>query len=645
MSSFRKFFFCCLLGALLTSIILFAPIKGLTLQTINKPSPPQKQRLLVGSELDYPPYALVNSQGKADGFSVDLIKAVAEVMDLELEFKVKPWNEIRTNLEKGEIDVLPLVAYNPERARVFDFSAPHTIAYAAAFARKGSPAINSVDDLRNQKIIVMNSDWTHDYLLKKNISKNIIPAKDLADALRLLASGKHDYVFAPMLPGLLLVKDLHLSNLQVAGKPIQVENNYFSFAVKKGNDKLLVLLNQGLQIIKANGKYDEIYDKWFGEVDPKGIAQEEVFKLIRNMIIGSVVLTFGVITWSFSLKRKVHFRTLELQTEIAQRIKIESELRQTLQLKDEFAKTATEQATQIEQAMKELRQTQAQLIHTEKMLSLGQLVGGIAHELNNPISFIYGNLSHLQDHNQTLVSLVKSYQQHYSHPPEWQQAGWDQIEIDFIVEDTNKILKSMKFGSERIRDIVISLRNFSRLNEAEFKQVDIHKGIDSTLVILQNRLKIKPSYPEIQIIKNYAQLPQVECYPGQLNQVYLNLLTNAIDALEEKFKQNELTIQHQKNLDVQFRDPQIWITTDLVDHNLVKINISDNGCGISEAVNKRIFDPFFTTKPVGKGTGLGLSISYQIVTVQHGGKLWCNSTPGKGTQFVIEIPLSLSATN
>ncbi|WP_016952954.1 transporter substrate-binding domain-containing protein [Anabaena sp. PCC 7108] len=645
MYSFKKILFFCFLTALSISIIVCAPIKGSTQQIISKAFPPekqyQKQHLVVGSELDYPPYALVNSQGKADGFSVDLIKAVAEVMDLELEFKVKPWNEIRTNLEKGEIDVLPLVSYNPERARVFDFSAPHTIAYAAAFARKGSPRINSIDDLRDQKIIVMKSDWTHDYLHRKNISPNLILVKDLADALRLLASGKYDYVFAPMLPGLLLVKQLHLSNIGVAGKPIQVENNDFSFAVKKGNTKLLFILNQGLQIIKTNGKYDQIYDKWFGEVAPRGMDQEEVIKLIRNIGIASAVLAFGILAWSFSLKRKVYFRTLELEKQIAQRIKVEMELRQTLQIKDELAKTATAQATQIEQAMKELRQTQSQLIHTEKMLSLGQLVGGLAHEINNPISFIYGNLSHLRNYHQNLVRLIQSYQQYYPDPPEWLQKDLEEIELDFVIEDGNKILKSMELGSERIRDIVLSLRNFSRLNEAEVKQVDIHKGIDSTLVILQNSLRIKPNYPEIKVIKNYGQIPPVECYPGQLNQVYLNLLTNAIYALEEKFKQEELTIKNQNNLDGKLDNYHIWINTELVNNNLVKINIADNGCGISEEVHKHIFDPFFTTKPVGKGTGLGLSISYQIVTVKHGGKLWCNSTPGKGTQFVIEIPMHL----
>ncbi len=283
----------------------------------------------------------------------------------------------------------------------------------------------------------------------------------------------------------------------------------------------------------------------------------------------------------------------------------------------------------IQETLQELQDTQIQLIHTEKMSGLGQLVGGVAHEINNPVTFIDGNITHAKQYTQDLLSLVELYQIHFPEPPREIEDELETIEIDYLKEDIYKIHESMKVGTQRIRDIVLSLRNFSRLDEADFKQVDIHEGIDSTLMILQNRLKLKADSSEIAIIKEYDRLPLVECYPSQLNQAFMNILANAIDAIEKEIA----------NKDRSFK-PQIQITTELSDNNSVVIRIADNGCGMTEEIQSKLFDPFFTTKPVGDGTGLGLSITYKIIISKHNGKLSCNSELGKGTEFIIEIPIA-----
>ncbi|MDX2099736.1 MAG: ATP-binding protein [Leptolyngbyaceae cyanobacterium bins.59] len=284
--------------------------------------------------------------------------------------------------------------------------------------------------------------------------------------------------------------------------------------------------------------------------------------------------------------------------------------------------TLKAQAIQLEDTLQKLQGQTSQLIQNEKMSSLGEVTAGIAHEINNPVNFVHGNLTHADTYMQDLIGLIHLYQEHYPNPPGTIQQEIAAIDLEFLEEDLGKLLRSMKIGTERIREIVKSLRNFSRLDEAEVKTVDIHEGIDSTLIILHHRLKASPSHPEIKVIKEYESLPHVECYPGQLNQVFMNILANAIDALEESAQPS----------------PTITIRTDVKGCDRILIRITDNGLGIGESTLNRLFTPFFTTKPVGKGTGLGLSISHQIVTEKHRGSIRCFSTLGKGTEFVIDIP-------
>ncbi|MBE9123712.1 PAS domain S-box protein [Tychonema sp. LEGE 07199] len=289
-------------------------------------------------------------------------------------------------------------------------------------------------------------------------------------------------------------------------------------------------------------------------------------------------------------------------------------------------------ARELEQTLQQLTSAQSQLIQSEKMSSLGQLVAGVAHEINNPVNFIYGNLTHANDYTQDLLHLIELYQNHYPDPVPEIIEEVEAIELDFLMEDLPKLLSSMKVGADRIQQIVASLRTFSRMDEAEMKAVNIHDGIDSTLMILQHRLKAKHNHPEIEVIKEYAQMPLVECYAGQLNQVFMNVLSNALDALEERDTRRSAE-------EMRHNPSTISIKTEMLEGDRVLIRIADNGVGIADGVITQLFNPFFTTKSVGKGTGMGLSISYQIVTDRHKGSLKCTSSPGQGAEFAIEIPL------
>ncbi len=309
-----------------------------------------------------------------------------------------------------------------------------------------------------------------------------------------------------------------------------------------------------------------------------------------------------------------------------------------------------EKTEQLEATVQKLKETQAQLIQTEKMSSLGMLVAGVAHEINNPVNFIYGNIKHAHQYTEDVLELLELYQQHYPEPVDEIQTKMEEVEIDYIKEDLTKLFSSMTMGTERIRNIVVSLRNFSRLDEAEMKRVDIHGGIDSTLQILQSRLQGKGAYRDIQVIKEYGDVPPVECYAGQLNQVFMNILSNAIDALNSlapaSFSENNLAEMgsgepEQRTIRIRTFSEPTGLRSDRSD--TVTIRIADNGPGMTDMIRQRVFDPFFTTKPVGKGTGLGLSISYQIVVEKHGGNIQCYSVPGQGTEFVIEIPLHQNA--
>ncbi len=330
---------------------------------------------------------------------------------------------------------------------------------------------------------------------------------------------------------------------------------------------------------------------------------------------------------------------IELLTAVTDQLAIAIDQAESYNKSRLAATTAQVQAAQLQKALADLQQTQAQLIQTEKMSSLGQMVAGVAHEINNPVNFIQGNLQHINNYAQDLLELAELYQQRFPDPGAEIVEKIEEIDWEFLKDDLPKCLSSMKVGTSRIREIVLSLRNFSRLDEAEMKFVDLHEGIDSTLLILKHRWQTKAGNIGIQIVKKYGKIPMVECYAGQLNQVLMNILANAIDAVDNQEPPKIITISTELNSENSSVHYQLHQQLKNSNSPTVLIRIIDNGQGMTEDVKKRIFDPFFTTKPIGDGTGLGLSISYQIVVEKHKGKLECISELGKGTEFIIEIPL------
>jgi PAS domain S-box-containing protein len=333
----------------------------------------------------------------------------------------------------------------------------------------------------------------------------------------------------------------------------------------------------------------------------------------RQQIEEKLINSTGEVRWVETYKTPVY----DEQNQVIGTAGIAQDIteRKNLELK------LTKQTRALKKALKQLKQTQAQMIQAEKMSSLGEMVGGIAHEINNPVNFISANIIHAEEYVENLLDLIHLYQAHYPEPTDDIQVLTEEIDLNYLEEDFAQLLQSMKVGSKRIQQIVLSLRNFSRLDEAEVKDVDLHQGIESTLLVLNHRLQQTPG-DRIEIIKEYNELPLVQCYPGQLNQVFMNLLENAIDALEKRTEGR-----------------QIRIKTDRINSDWVAIHIADNGAGIPSLIQGKIFDPFFTTKPVGQGTGLGLSSSYQIITEVHKGKIQCHSTVGEGTKFIIQIPI------
>ena len=364
----------------------------------------------------------------------------------------------------------------------------------------------------------------------------------------------------------------------------------------------------------------------------KGLKLGAVDYITKPFQQEEVVTRVGMQLRLHQMNRQLEQKNALLCQKIEEQDRTQTQLEQLTQELDERVQQRTSELTQ---ALNHLKQTQMHLVQSEKMSSLGQMVAGVAHEINNPVNFIYGNLGPAKDYFEDLIDLVKHYQDCYPEPSEELQAHLDQLDVNFMVEDAFKLLESLKIGADRIRQIVVSLRNFSRLDEADMKSVDLHEGIDSTLLILKPKLCGEESAQPIEIKRHYGELPKVECYPSQLNQVFMNILANAADAIEDR----NLSLLGQKQSAI---PSTICIQTNQTVSSMgteqIVITIEDNGPGIPESVQTKLFDPFFTTKPVGKGTGLGLSISHQIIVEKHKGSIVCESEIGQGTRFVITIP-------
>ncbi|MEH2267688.1 MAG: cache domain-containing protein [Nostoc sp.] len=439
-----------------------------------------------------------------------------------------------------------------------------------------------------------------------------IPINRVVEAISNLHQGKGSYAFALNSQGVPIAHH----NTELIGTPEKAAQSFL-----KSTNPRLVEITQQMVAKRTNIELAQLDGKWsYVAYTPLRETNWSVALVVPRENIESPLQALNLLATVLGGLLVVGLIGAWRQVQLYEQIR-------------DRAFVSSQQAQELSKTLKELQNTQAQLIQTEKMSSLGQLVAGVAHEINNPANFIHANLNHASVYSQDILDLLKLYQQTYPNPtPEISDRAQD-LDIEFLAEDLPKLMTSMQMGTKRIRQIVLSLRNFSRLDEADMKFVNIHEGLDNTLMILNHRLTATPNQSEIQIIKKYGDLPLVECYAGQLNQALMNVLVNAIDALEEASQKRSFE-------DLKTNPSQIRLQTQIDKSNdYAMVQIYDNGIGMCEDVKHRVFDHMFTTKPVGKGIGLGMAIAYQIVVDKHRGTIEVDSTPGCGTEFTIRIPL------
>jgi signal transduction histidine kinase len=482
----------------------------------------------------------------------------------------------------------------------------------------------------HQKLLLSSEKRTHQRQEIPQLLKSITTARKLLQDLKL---NLKDYQGIPAddavkLKSLLQIYDTELLSFT------QLVESYPQKADSDNQISIKIQLAKPILGMRSDGelepKFEQLSNSLEQLVNSTSEQRKQAEKISKEakvlrvvIIVASMALSMAIASALALYTSRAIARPIKLVTNVAKRATQERnfELQAPVTSEDEvgvLASSLNQLIQQVATQIRDLQQAQAQLIQSEKMSSLGQMVAGIAHEINNPINFIYANLNYTDDYIQELLEIVQLYQQHYPHPVAEIQNKIEDVELDFLSEDLLKILSSMHLGAERIRQLILSLRNFCHLDEAEMKSVDIHAGIENTLLLLSHRLNQK-----IQVIKQYGSLPSIECYPAQLNQVFMHIISNAIDELlaDDKLSKREISIQ-----------------TETIEENQIKVQIRDNGSGIAPEIKDKIFDPFFTTKPVGKGTGMGLAICYQIVE-KHQGKIEVISEPSQGTDFIITLPV------
>ncbi|MGD0584478.1 MAG: transporter substrate-binding domain-containing protein [Oryzomonas sp.] len=566
---------------------LFAAL-GLCLLTLpafgatdNQGRNPGDKVIIVGGNRAYPPYEYLDKDGQPAGYNVDLTRAIAKVMGMKVEFRFGGWSEMRSALINGEIDVLQGISFSEERLQSITFSPPHTIVHHAIFARKDTPPVSSIEELRGKEIIVFRDGIMHDTLKSLGFSGDLHFTDTPADALRLLASGAHDYAVVAILPGMYLIRELHLTNVAPVATSIAAQK--YCYGVKKGNDELMTRISEGLAILHKTGQYQEIYDKWLGTLEPPPVSWERAVHYGTLALVLLLLILAATVVWSRTLQKRVALRTQELALESAER----------------------------KRALEELRRHQDKLIQADKMASLGILVSGVAHEINNPNGLILLNMPILKEVYQDAVEVLES---HYRDSGDFPLGG---LPYSRMRNEVPHMLGEMLEGSKRIKRIVEELKDFARQDDNTGSDLfDLNQVAQTAVRLVDSSIR----KATVHFSAEYAaDIPMVRGNTQRIEQVVVNLLLNACQALPNT-------------------ECRIALATFRVSNaRIVALTVTDEGVGIASEHIPRLTDPFFTTRRETGGTGLGLSVSAGIVN-EHGGTLKFNSTPGAGTTVILTLP-------
>ncbi|MBI5485350.1 MAG: transporter substrate-binding domain-containing protein [Deltaproteobacteria bacterium] len=537
--------------------------------------------IIIGGDRDYPPYEFLDKDGKPAGYNVDLTRAIADVMGMQIEFRFGGWSEMRNALMNGSVDVLQGISFSDDRTRTLSFSPPHTIVNHAIFARRETPPISSVEGLRGKEIVVFRDGIMHDYLTSLGFSNNLVMTDTPADALRLLASGKHDYAVLAMLPGMYIIREHKLSNLVPVAKNISTQK--YCYAVKKGNEELLARFNEGLAILKKTGRYQEIYDRWLGVLGPPKVAWEKVVWYGVMLLSPLLLILAGTVVWSRTLQKKVAQRTEELALEVTER----------------------------KRALEELKLHQDKLIQADKMASLGVLVAGVAHEINNPNGLILLNMPILREVYHDAEEVLE---ERYRLQGDFMLGG---LPYSRMRSEVPCMLEEMQEGANRIKRIVEDLKDFARQDCAASTDLfNLNSVAMAAIRLVDSSIRKATSHFKASFA---ADLPLIQGSSQRIEQVLVNLLLNACQALSDS--EQSITINTSYDQAAQ----------------AVLLTIADQGSGIVPEHLSRLTDPFFTTKRETGGTGLGLSVSAGIVQ-EHCGSLQFDSAPGQGTTVTLTLP-------